>query len=161
MKVVDLPITDAQIMNVFNKGNFPDLNMIGVGLRDEILDKKVRDHINRRKDNAIIINLDTTDQPGSHWVAVYKKRGDRKAYYFDSFGMAPFPEVLYFIKNILKAKTFHSMDMDLQEEESSLCGYYAIAWILSKYFDMPFRSVFKPQDFDGNLDKLTKLFKDL
>jgi len=93
MKVVDEPLTDVAIMNVFNKGNFPGLNMIGVGMRDEILDKKVREHIVKGRDNAMIINLDTSEQGGSHWVAVFRKKGEKEAQYFDSFGMPPFPEI--------------------------------------------------------------------
>jgi len=162
MKVLDQPLSDVAIMNVFNKGNFPGLNMIGVGMRDEILDKKVKQHINSKKDNAIIINLDTKDKGGSHWVAVYRRKGERKAHYFDSFGMAPFPEVDYFVRNVMSAKGgLKSLDIDLQEDKSSLCGYYATAWILSMYLHMPFRSIFQKDDFRGNIKKLKHLFSNL
>lgn len=58
-------------------------------------------------------------------------------------------------------KGFKSMNLHLQSVKSSLCGYYAIAWILAQHLDIPFRDVFKKNDHGRNLKRLVKLFKGL
>ena len=40
-----------------------------------------------------IINLENSDQEGSHWTAYYKNNS--KKYYFDSYGNAPPPKQLF------------------------------------------------------------------
>ena len=48
------------------------------------------------KDECAIVNLNTSQQPGSHWVCYYKK-GDRRVY-FDSFGQVTPMEVQKYLK---------------------------------------------------------------
>ena len=51
---------------------------------------------NPRKNESLIINLDSNKGSGTHWVAV-KKRGD-KILYFDPFGIQPPKEVIRYYK---------------------------------------------------------------
>src|SRR5271154_4556391 len=43
--------------------------------------------VDRHATIKMIVNLDPASQPGSHWVAIYRRHG--RAYYFDSFGQHP------------------------------------------------------------------------
>jgi hypothetical protein len=61
-----------------------------------------------------VINLNNSDQEGSHWTAYYKN-SDKK-YYFDSYGIAPPPkqlvtylgsENLIYNRKDFKIKTIH------------------------------------------------------
>ena len=46
---------------------------------------------NKINDNEVgIVNLDSVKNKGTHWVCYYKNKD--KCYYFDSFGLDPFPE---------------------------------------------------------------------
>ena len=45
-----------------------------------------------------IVNLDSSNNSGSHWVR-YSKKGD-KNYYFDSFGLDPPEEIMKYLKYI-------------------------------------------------------------
>ena len=49
-----------------------------------------------RRNESLIINLDSNNGPGTHWVAV-KKRGNR-VMYFDPFGIQPPKEVISYYK---------------------------------------------------------------
>ena len=46
-----------------------------------------------------IVNLDKSGGPGTHWVAWYKN-GKTKIY-FDSYGVQPPTEVIYYLADIL------------------------------------------------------------
>jgi hypothetical protein len=49
-----------------------------------------------RYNESGVVNLDSGDGPGTHWVA-YKKRGNRTDY-FDSYGnLSPPRELLYYL----------------------------------------------------------------
>lgn len=50
-----------------------------------------------RLNESAIVNLDTSDRPGTHWVC-YVKKGDN-VLYFDPFGnLRPQPELLNYLK---------------------------------------------------------------
>ena len=64
--------------------------------------------IYRKKINIIvrgIVNLENSNQSGSHWVAYYKN--NNKKYYFDSFGNAPPKEL---VKYLGPKKLFYNSD---------------------------------------------------
>ena len=47
---------------------------------------------------ALVINTDTSDKPGQHWVAIYISNGHGE--YFDSFGLLPLTADIYdFLNN--------------------------------------------------------------
>ncbi len=48
-----------------------------------------------------VINLDTHDQSGSHWVAFYANLKTNTIYYFDSFGKKPQRRLNMFIRRLL------------------------------------------------------------
>ncbi len=120
MKVVNRALSDLKIMETM--ANFKDTNFdiegprsiiednfdfLGVVMRDELLDLQLFKKIDFDKDNALIINLDESSGPGTHWVALYfhKKSPSSNRLvvsYFDSFGMPIIPEIIYFINKRLK-----------------------------------------------------------
>ncbi len=69
-----------------------------------------------KKEEFIVINLDSKGRPGSHWVSLFKnKEGDLE--YHDSFGLSPPEELGHGI-------TF-STDK-IQNDDSVACGFFAI-----------------------------------
>ena len=50
---------------------------------------------------GLVINLDTHDKPGSHWVGLYTDLIKNKIYYFDSIGNKPGPRIKKFNNKIL------------------------------------------------------------
>ncbi len=68
-----------------------------------------------------IINLDNSKGPGTHWTSLYYH--PIQSIYFDSFGfMAPLE-----IEEAIRPYIYN--DNDIQDFDSSACGYYVIAFI--------------------------------
>lgn len=71
-----------------------------------------------------IINLDSKEGPGTHWVA-YKKRGSIVKYY-DSFGnLKPPTEVIRYFRG----STIHYNYERDQEFNTSICGHLCLKFL--------------------------------
>ena len=84
-----------------------------------------KDNVPLLKNNqSTIINLQDSDQPGSHWVS-YKKIGN-KIFYFDSYGVGFISDIITkqypnhkFICNIYR----------IQSMDSNQCGRFCILFV--------------------------------
>lgn len=66
---------------------------------------------------GVIVNLDSSTGPGTHWVCWYhSKDGDYR--YFDPFGNVPPLE-------LSKVGDSYYSDLDVQPIDSTKCGYYS------------------------------------
>ena len=77
-----------------------------------------------------IANVDTSDKPGSHWVAFYFTK-DREGEFFDSYGLPPSNYAgtfTRFLNNNSKEWNFNSMT--LQSTTSKVCGHYCLYYAL-------------------------------
>jgi hypothetical protein len=97
-----------------------------------------------------VINLDTHDMSGSHWVALYIDTLKHSIYFFDSFGKRPGKRISMFIKKILahmhKSRQFdanqfisryeNTDDYDVRfnkiqhQFKNSECGVYSMNFII-------------------------------
>ena len=66
-----------------------------------------------------ILNLDSVEGPGTHWVAWYKNKGTK--YYFDSYGIQP-PEEMH---KYLKSPILYN-SIQIQEIGDYICGHLCI-----------------------------------
>uniref|UniRef100_A0A6C0D9C2 Ubiquitin-like protease family profile domain-containing protein n=1 Tax=viral metagenome TaxID=1070528 RepID=A0A6C0D9C2_9ZZZZ len=71
----------------------PILGLSNINFDDFIKDGKTK--------LGMVINLDTHDQNGSHWVALYTDLVKNKLYFFDSFGKKPGKRIKKFNNHIL------------------------------------------------------------
>jgi len=114
-------LTNFEIENIVNSIfiNSASQNTIfrGVFMRDNL-------NLSPNKEEIGILNLDSIENNGTHWVLYYKS--NHNCYYFDSFGQGPPEELLKYLKNNIWASTFV-----LQEIGSKYCGYLCIC--LLKY----------------------------
>ena len=93
-----------------------DLNLFGkVLMKDEL------NEINSTKKSNIIMNLQTSKNDGSHWVALF--RSDKLNYYFDPYGVLPTKKVYTYLN-----KTFSWNKIQVQQNGMECCGQ------LSMYF---------------------------
>ena len=79
---------DGELIHYVHRLGIP--NFRGVKMRDELPSKPW-------KIKCGILNLNTSRQKGSHWVAWYKNGKER--YYFDSFAEPPPIEMIYYLKS--------------------------------------------------------------
>jgi hypothetical protein len=100
-----------------------------------------------------VINLDTHDKSGSHWVALFANLKKKSIYYFDSFGKKPGKKVNLFVRRILTymynkknhsnlninefLKKYHSSDdydvryNKIQHQfKNSECGVYSMNFLI-------------------------------
>jgi hypothetical protein len=76
------------------------------------------------RDKFYIINLQDHDEGGgTHWTVFYYNK-PLTSIYFDSYGFVPPIDV----ENRIKEYIFN--DKEIQDFDSSACGYYCIAFIL-------------------------------
>lgn len=75
----------------------------------------------------IIVNLDESWKPGSHWVAIYSYLNGPTVY-FDSFGRYPPPDIETFIERNSSYGWYHTKEK-LQGDLSTLCGFYCIKFL--------------------------------
>ena len=82
---------------------------------------------------GMIINTDTIEQPGEHWVSFYIKK-DLSCEYFDPYGISPVvPHIILAIKNF-KQCTYNSTQ--LQGSRSSSCGLFCVGYLKSRFRGM-------------------------
>ena len=83
-----------------------------------------------------IINVDGSDEQGSHWMAICRKYG-RRIYVYDSFGR-PSSEIIPILYEKLKKKGYRVVDADYDPEQTSdeeNCGVRCISFLLCvKYY---------------------------
>ena len=114
-------------------------NFRGVYSRDALPTKILKNEVG-------IINLDLQIGPGTHWVAY--RNGDKRAEYFDSFGLIMPNEVMNYLRTSGK-QIFYSGD-EIQERDSVLCGYWCLYHLLERQKDIPMLNVIHNANFDMN-----------
>lgn len=72
-----------------------------------------------------IVNLDTRNNPGTHWVAYYKK--GNSVQYYDSFGCQPPPEL---IKYFGSACTISYNSDQQQNINDIICGHLCLKFLV-------------------------------
>lgn len=78
-----------------------------------------------RRNGAMIINMNNSNQGGSHWTLILLNK--KETVYFDSFGVVPSIEVLSFMA--ARRKPMYYVDRQLQDLKSSSCGWFCIYFI--------------------------------
>ena len=80
----------------------------------------------------MIVNVDVTGQPGSHWVALILDK--HHCYVYDSFGRKT-EDLLPILEKKLEDKHIIAIDADHKPEQfgllSEICGQLCISWLLT------------------------------
>ena len=104
---------------------------------------------NLKPNQKFIINLSSSNHPGSHFVGIYVAKN--VVYYFDSFGVKNFDKN---IEKVLKKykKPVQYFDECIQHKFSKLCGLFCICFLLY--------TPEKLQEFSSMFDKNNLLVND-
>lgn len=83
---------------------------------------------------SLIINLDPSYMPGSHWVAMWYALGGKTAEYFDSFGRRPAqgPLCTHLKHNLESSSHVLYNDKSVQNIFSDVCGQYCLYFLYKK-----------------------------
>jgi len=82
--------------------------------------------IDKNRIQFAVLNLeDSTKGNGTHWVCLINIPAQKYCYYFDSFGFPPPDNVTQVIKRDLNKNILYNA-LQIQNIDSSLCGYYCL-----------------------------------
>lgn len=116
------PIFYKSLSNLDINSMIKDPNFKGCFMRDE-LDKP-------NKDETGILNLDTSDNNGTHWTCWIKK--GELILYFDSYGLSPPLEMIDYFKKDKSYKGMYYSNMIIQPDNTVICGHLCVFIINSK-----------------------------
>jgi hypothetical protein len=94
---------------------------------------------------SFIMNLSNSDEPGTHWVAVFFDDLDKSLEYFDSFGRDPNDEFLHNIVHFVRQlridylPKFKINRIVEQRKDTVTCGYFAMKLLMDRYAGIPFK----------------------
>ena len=99
--------------------------------------------IHKYKRIGIVFNLDTHDQPGSHWTAFMIDNISKTIEYFDSAGKPPNKHIMRFIKKVFTYVPSYSYleNKRQHQRQNNECGVYAIYFLVQRLLGNNFQSI--------------------
>ena len=119
-----------------------------------------------KPNHCAIINLNTSNEPGSHWVCVFDGPSQEEVVYFDSFGVGPPKQIQKFMNKCAKksGKKMVYSSMQLQTLNTSSCGWwcmYILTHLDKGYTYDDLLNEMNPNDTKINEHLLTLFYKGL
>lgn len=93
-------------------------------------DKLVFATVDTRQPSAFVVNFDSSEEPGSHWVVCWFSAKHGIAEYFDSYGLPPPKPIDTFLRK--HSQFYRYNHRTLQSLLSKTCGYYCIYYVMKK-----------------------------
>jgi len=126
----------------------------------------IKDCLNHGKHKiGIILNLDRSDQPGSHWVSLFINLKENFIFYFNSTGESMPKEVKNITSRIQKEAKSLGITLDIDEnikehqKGDTECGMYSLYFIVKMLKDQRNRKFFKTGKItDKDMEKYRSLF---
>jgi hypothetical protein len=124
-------------------GNVPFISSFGKCIVDELCKLDINDAKKKGTERiGIIFNLDKHDEPGSHWVCAFVDYPKKSAYYFDSYGLPPPPEVSKFLERCKEQGCDNVLYNDIRHQrKDSECGMYCLYTIICLLKGRSFQSI--------------------
>lgn len=158
-------LTTSHIEDMMKKYDHINLSVIA---SDEILELKkgLQKASNKLKLLPFIMNLDPSDKPGSHWVAVVIDNRDKYVGYYDSLCIHPTKQILDDIKELVKMiDPVHMFKFKFntvrdQSKHSGKCGMYSMQFLHNILNGMSFKkaSGYYDRDYEDGEHKLMSGF---
>ena len=100
-----------------------------------------------RKKECGIINLDSIEGEGTHWVC-YRNIDKQMVEYFDPFGLIMPHEIHHYLAKSGK-KVIYSQD-EIQNRDTVLCGYWCLYYLIERQKGKSILDVIHHEDFDSD-----------
>jgi len=113
---------------------------------------------NGKTDIGIIFNLDPHDRPGSHWVCAYIDLRKMTAYYYDSYGYEPCPQIRRLLRRCREQGCQQIIWNDFRHQrKKSECGTYCMFVIISLLKGASFSHLCKNRVDDDTMNAVRDL----
>jgi hypothetical protein len=148
--------------------DFEDLKFL------KIKDLRFRDLLKKNKHKiGMVINLDTSNGSGTHWVSLYANLKKRQLYFFDSYGKKPMKSIFKFMNRIYNEFTNRNLDyndintnkkfkvrynMIQHQRKNSECGVYSMNFIIRLLNGEKFSDITKNITDDDNMFECRKSY---
>jgi hypothetical protein len=111
---------------------------------------------------GIVLNLDSHDEPGSHWVAIVIDKHDRSFEYFDSFGDPAPDEVKELFQTCCGESKGYKMKVNTvqHQRQNNECGNYSINFIVQRISGRTFEQITRNVVRDAEMNKRRSIFFD-
>jgi hypothetical protein len=114
---------------------------------------------------GVVINFDTHDQPGSHWVGMYIDFNTGDINYFDSYGDEPLPTIFEYMKNMGNIyKHIYDKEPKLNinkvrnQYKDSECGVYSINFIIRSLSGYDMKNIMKNVIDDDDINQCRDVY---
>lgn len=141
----------TQIHRILSNDNYAGKHFTGVFPADHLPPIK--------KETAFIVNTDTHDQNGSHWLAMFIQDKNTLEF-FDSFGLPPSTYHPFISQYASQFKHVKWNETSFQSPTSNVCGQYCTYYLLKRCNGFSMEYVLHVLRFSKNNDFiLYKFFK--
>lgn len=89
---------------------------------------------------GLVLNLDRSDQPGSHWVAIFLDLKSKVMEFFDSYGVRAPKQVKAFFESLGRGWTYKE-NKTAHQRKGSECGVYSINFIVRRLSGASFERI--------------------
>ena len=136
-----------------------DVNGLGTCILDELCNLNLTNMKNGgTRHIGIIFNLDKHDKPGSHWVCAYIDLVNLVAYYYDSYGMRPCPQITRLLRRCYDQGCDQIVWNDIRHQrKGSECGTYCLYTIISLMSKKSFYDICKNRVDDDTMNSTRDL----
>lgn len=111
--------------------------------------------------NNYVINLSNSNEQGTHWTSLKLDHLNKKAYYFDSYGVI-YPEI---VNKVFKDYTIIYNKTQIQDIDAKSCGWFCILFLYMMYHNnnklSQFIRMFNKKELIKNNKILEKHFEKL
>lgn len=123
-----------QLKDILAEDNYTKVCFVGIFPSDQLPEIK-------QFPSILIANVDSSTQPGSHWVAFYFTR-DKKGEFYDSYGNPP-QEYKEVFSKFLRANVEHwtHNTRTIQSPWSSVCGQHCLFYLLHRCRNVPMSTI--------------------
>ena len=112
---------------------------------------------------GLVLNLDNSDEPGSHWVAVLIDIKNRIFEFFDSYGENPTKEIMDLYHQLdQRARNGWKLRVNKTEhqQKNSECGVYSIHFIVRRISGTPFKQATEQVIRDAKMNQMRSYYFD-
>ena len=105
----------------FELNQIAQTNSIALGINNIIM----KDQITNSDTNTWIINLESSNKQGTHWVAMIKF--SNIYFFFDSYGAIPPTSIIKYVKSEAGIVAYNNYI--IQSLDSTMCGFFCLTFL--------------------------------